>query len=95
MIEGTLKSGFEIRIPDENYDDYELFEDLAAIDEDPNNIGKMVSVFKRLLGEEQYNALKEHMRQENGRIRTTQMEKVLREIFELNDESKNSEPSPT
>lgn len=94
MIEGTLKSGFHIIIPDENYDDYELFEDLAAIDENMNNVGKMVSVFKRLLGEEQYNALKEHMRQENGRIRTTQMEEALHEIFELNDESKNSEPSP-
>lgn len=95
MIEGTLKSGFEIKIPDENYDDYELFEDLAAIDENPDNIGKMVSVFIRLLGEEQYTALKEHMRQENGRIRTTEMEAVLHEIFGLNDESKNSEPSPT
>lgn len=94
MIEGKLRNGFEVKIPDENYNDYELFEDLAAIDEDPNNIGKMVSVYKRLLGIEQYEALKEHMRQDDGRIRTTQMEETLHEIFELNEETKNSEPSP-
>lgn len=90
MIEGKLKNGFEVRIPEENYDDYELFEDLAAIDSDGDNVGKIVSAYMRLLGEEQYKELKEHLRKDNGKVSRTEMFDALSEIFELNDESKNS-----
>lgn len=37
MIKETLKNGFEVEIPDENLDDYELLEDLAALDEGEEN----------------------------------------------------------
>ena len=50
MIKETLKNGFEVEIPDENLDDYELLEDLAALDEGEENTGKIVSAYKRLLG---------------------------------------------
>lgn len=89
MIEGKLKCGFEIVVPDENLDDYELFEDLAGIDEDATNAGKVVSVYKRLLGEEQYKALKEHVRGKTGKVKTSDMMEILQEIFELNGDAKN------
>lgn len=85
MIKETLKNGFEVEIPDENLDDYELLEDLAALDEGEENPGKIVSAYKRLLGVEQYKALKEHIRSESGRVSATAMLETLQEIFELQD----------
>lgn len=91
MIKETLKNGFEVEIPDENLDDYELLEDLVELDEDDENYGKIVSVFRRLLGKEQYKALKEYIRNESGRVACTEMMDTLREIFEIqNGEIKNS-----
>ena len=46
MIKETLKNGFEVEIPDENLDDYELLEELAALDEGEENTGKIVSAYK-------------------------------------------------
>lgn len=90
MIEGKLKCGFEISIPDENIDDYELFEDLADIDANPDeNAGKVKPAYIRLLGEEQYAALKEHVRKDSGRISRDEMFNILSEIFNMDDESKN------
>ena len=76
MIKETLKNGFEVVIPDENLDDYELLEE---------NTGKIVSAYKRLLGTEQYKALKEHIRSDAGRVSATAMLETLQEIFELQD----------
>lgn len=95
MIEGTLKNGFQVRISDEAQDDYEIFEALAEIDEEGASVGKLVPVYKKLLGMEQYNELKEKMRDESGHISTGIMLSTLEEIFELNDgEVKNSQTSP-
>lgn len=89
MIKETLKNGFEVEIPDENLDDYELLEDLAELEED--DYGKIVSVYRRLLGKDQYKALKEHIRNESGRVACTEMMDTLEEIFNLqNGEVKNS-----
>lgn len=89
MIKETLKNGFEVEIPDENLDDYELLEDLAELEED--DYGKIVSVYRRLLGKDQYKALKEHIRNDSGRVAATEMMDTLEEIFNLqNGEVKNS-----
>ena len=90
MIKETLKNGFKLEIPDENLDDYELLEDLAALDDGDENTGKVVSVYRRLLGDDQYNKLKEHIRGQNGRVSASTMIETLGEIFELhNGEVKN------
>lgn len=90
MIEGKLKCGFEVKVPEENIDDYELFEELASIDNDGNNSGKIVPAYIRLLGEEQYEALKEHIRsKKTGRISRNEMFEILSEILTINDEAKN------
>ncbi|MDY6211987.1 hypothetical protein [Hornefia butyriciproducens] len=94
MIKGKLKNGFTVKISDEALDDFEIFEDMAVIEEDDSNIGKFIAIYKRLLGVKQYNRLKEYMRGKNGRISTTAMAETLKEIFELNNgELKNSQPS--
>lgn len=90
MIEGKLKSGFKYVIEEAKLDDFELFEKLCAIDIDQNNIGMIIDVFKELLGEEQYSALKEHMRDKTGRISTEGMMAALRELLGSEEELKNS-----
>lgn len=90
MLEGKLKNGFEVKIEDENLDDFEVLEALCDIEEDSNNITKMIFIFKRLLGKTQYDKLKEHMRSESGKISATEMADVLGEIFSLGSDLKNS-----
>lgn len=90
MIRGKLRNGFEISISDEAVDDFEILEALAAISRDDGDVGEIVFVYKRFLGAEQYDSLKEHMRNENGKISTSEMMDVLKEIFEISGETKNS-----
>ena len=89
MVEGKLKNGFEYSIEEERLDDFEMFEKLCAIDTDQNNIGMVIDVFKELLGEDQYKALKEHMRNEKGRISTEGMIAALHELLGSDEELKN------
>lgn len=92
MAEGKLTNGFEYKIDDDRFDDYEMFEKLCAIDRDENNISLIVEVFKELLGDKQYDALKEHLRNEKGRISTQAMVEALHEILgsEEDEDTKNS-----
>ena len=79
MVEGTLKNGFEYKVEDDALDDYELLEDLIGSAEDGS---KYFKAAKRLLGEEQHNALKEYCRGEDGRVRATAVMECIEEIFE-------------
>lgn len=90
MIEKTLKNGFDIIIEDEALDDYEILMAFNAMDKDPSNIAKVDDVYVSLLGQEQYKALREHIRNENGRVRASEMMELLEEIMALDDETKNS-----
>lgn len=91
MAEGKLTNGFEYKIDDDRFDDYEMFEKLCAIDRDENNISMIIEVFRELLGDKQYDALKEHLRNKKGRISTAAMVDALHELLESDDEDlKNS-----
>lgn len=79
MKEGTTSTGFAYTIEDERLDDYELFERLCEIDE--GNFAPMPKVLKALLGDEQMNALKEHVRAKTGRVATSAMMAELKDIF--------------
>lgn len=87
MIKGKTKSGFEYRIPEENLNNYELVEALGEIEENPLLIAKTVNL---LLGKEQSNLLKEHLRTESGIVPADKIAEELMEIFENQKESKNS-----
>lgn len=94
MVEGALSNGFEYKIEEENLDNYETFEKLCDIDQDPdNNIYLIREVLIDILTKEQYDALKAYIKEKDGRISLTIMLELLREIVNI-EEVKNSEPSP-
>lgn len=86
MIEGITKSGFKFSIREELADDYELLELIGEIDENP---AKVDALLVKLLGKEQKNALKEHLRGENGIVKLTDMDNAITEIFAACPKSKN------
>jgi len=86
VIEGITKSGFKFSIREELADDYELLELIGEIDENP---AKVDALLVKLLGKEQKNALKEHLRGENGIVKLTDMDNAITEIFAAFPKSKN------
>lgn len=88
MLEGKTKSGFEFNISDETLDDWELFEDISEMDEKGGEL-KFIKAAKRLLGQEQYESLKEFLRNNEGRVSATLMSETISEIFFSTNEGKN------
>ena len=86
-MKAKLSDGFEVEILDEVVDDWEFLEVLAGIDE--GEAGLIVKAAKLLLGEEGVKMLKEHLRDDSGRVHSTTMIDALREIMESANESKN------
>lgn len=90
MIKGRLKNGFDIVLQDEALDDFEVFEALCDLDEEDADMKQILFVYRRLLGKEQYEALKAYLTEKEGRISLTEMMGILKEILEMSDETKNS-----
>lgn len=78
MLKGKTKSGFKYEIADENVNNYELFEVMAEIDENPLLLPKLL---KMLMGEEQKQALVEHLRGDNGKVTMEAIQSAVAEIF--------------
>lgn len=87
MHKGVTSSGFEFELADEALDDYELLEILHKIDNGDN--GLIVDMVDKLLGENQKEKLKEHVRAENGRVSAKLLLGEVMEIFKSNDAGKN------
>ena len=85
MITGTTESGFEYKLNEENMDDYELLENLCAIDE--GDASKITVSAKQLLGAEH---LKDHVRNEKGRVSAAKMIEEITQILGGNKPGKNS-----
>lgn len=83
----STKSGFKCVIDTEVLDDWEVFEYFREIDR--GKTSAIVDVAPRFLGEKQYEALKEHVRDENGKIRISTMISEINEIMMLLKASKN------
>ena len=88
MINGTTKSGFYYEISDDRLDDYELLETICGVDNGNNSL--IPKVAELVLGKDQLNELKEHLRNEDGRVKTSDMFREIMEIMKGNDEGKNS-----
>lgn len=88
MIEVKTKSGFECTIDDEAVNDWELLELLQRIDD--GDMTAIVKTLPKLLGEEQAKALKEHLRNANGRVPMDKMVAEITEIMNGSREGKNS-----
>ena len=87
MIKGKTKSGFEYEILEENLNNYELVEVLGELEENPLLLARVVNL---LLGKEQADRLKNHLRTENGTVPTDKMSEEIMEIFNSQNETKNS-----
>ena len=86
-MKAKLSDGFEVEILDGVVDDWEFLEVLTGIDE--GETGLIVKAAKMLLGADGVKQLKEHLRDESGRVRSTAMVDALTEIMESTNESKN------
>lgn len=76
---GRTKTGFEYTISDEAVDDYELLEELMKIDD--GDFSGITKATRRLLGKEQLDRLKEHLRNDNGRVSAVAMMNEVSDIL--------------
>ena len=78
MISGKTRTGFEYVIDDNVFDDYEILELMAKVKKnDPLAIFELI---ERLLGEEQKDRLKDHVRV-NGRVPMSAINDEIVDIF--------------
>lgn len=91
MIKGKTKDGFAFKLDDDAMNDIEFVELLAEAN---TSVLVIPAVAKWCLGEEGYAALKEHLRDDKGRVRPEDVSNAMEEIFEIAEESKKSQPSP-
>ena len=88
MIEGKTESGFVFKISQNIINDYELVENLSELDENPLIL---TTIVKQILGKDQANKLKDHVRNEDGIVQTDKMTKEIIDIFKNSgEETKNS-----
>lgn len=86
VLKGTTKSGFKFELDQERLNNYELLESISEIDEDPFAITKVLDL---LLGKEEKNRLKEHIRNDEGIISVDEMTDEITEMFQSVDQTKN------
>ena len=88
MIKGKTSSGFEYEISEDVVNDYELLENLAELEANPLIL---TTVIKQVLGVEQAEKLKDHVRNNRG---TVPIDKITNEILDIftnsGEETKNS-----
>ena len=82
------KSGFEFELSKDRVNNYELLEAVSEIDDDPFAITR---VLKLLLGKEDTNRLKDHIRTEDGIVPADKLTDEITEMFQSNVETKNSQ----
>lgn len=88
MIKGRTESGFEFELEDEVLDDYELLESLCQIDN--GDTSKTIKMIDMLLGEDQKEKLKEHVRAGGKRVSAKKLISEVMGIFNAVQEGKNS-----
>ena len=87
MLRGKTKSGFEFEIDGEILDDYDFLELLCKIDEGETSL--MIKMVDRLLGSEQKEKLKEHVKTDSGRVSAKKLLTEVMEIINTPQEGKN------
>lgn len=87
MIKGKTKSGFNYELSPARLENYELIESLNEVETNPLALPKIVNL---LLGKEQSEKLKDHLRDEEGLISTEKLSNEIMEIFQNQKETKNS-----
>nr|DAS46686.1 MAG TPA: hypothetical protein [Caudoviricetes sp.] len=85
-LTGITKTGFTYSILEKNLKNYELVEVLGELESNPLVLPK---VLKLLLGKEQTDKLKDHVRDKDGIVDTEKISDELRDIFEAQARLKN------
>ncbi|MCD8200735.1 MAG: hypothetical protein LUD47_01500 [Clostridia bacterium] len=93
MVKGTTKSGFKFSGDENAVDNMELIDALADLDS--GNTLAISQVCKLLLGDSTRKALYDHVRTEDGRVPTEDVERELTEIITFFQKGKKSSASPT
>ena len=83
-----LQDGFEIQIEEDSLNSWDLLEVLSDIDE--GETGLIVKAARILLGKEGVSKLKEHLRNENGKVQADTMVQAIAELMESANQLKNS-----
>lgn len=79
-MKGTTKSGFEFSISDERLDNMELIDALGELENNPLAVSKVCTL---LLGEKLKAELYDHVRNDEGIVPASSIEKEIAEIFHL------------
>lgn len=85
-LTGVTKTGFTYSVLEKNLKNYELVEVLGELESNPLALPK---VLKLLLGKEQTDKLKDHVRDNDGIVDTEKISDELRDIFEAQARLKN------
>ena len=85
-LTGVTKSGFAYSILEKNVRNYELVEALGELETNPLVLPRVMNL---LLGKEQAQKLKDHLRDEDGVVDTEQITSELKNIFESQKRLKN------
>lgn len=85
-LTGATKSGFTYSILEKNVRNYELVEALGELETNPLALPRVMNL---LLGKEQAQKLKDHLRDEDGVVDTEQITSELKNIFESQKRLKN------
>ena len=85
MVQAETKRGFQYTLTDERLDDFETVELLMEAERDPS---KIIYAAQRLLGDDQYQSLKEHIRKD-GKISTVAMMEEINDILLGSQTAKN------
>ncbi len=87
MIKGVTKTGFKYQVSKERLNNYELLEAIGELDDNPLVLSKVVNL---LLGKEQTEKLKNHLRTKTGLVPADKLSEEITEIFKSHSETKNS-----
>lgn len=87
-MRGKTKTGFVFKIEEEALNDYELLEKMVKADNGDTSL--MVGIISDVLGEEQKERLKDHVRNEKGKVPIEKMIQEFTEILKNNQDGKNS-----
>ena len=85
-LTGVTKSGFTYSILEKKLRNYELVEALGELETNPLALPRVMNL---LLGKEQAQKLKDHLRDEDGVVDTEQITSELKNIFESQKRLKN------
>ncbi|CAI3375767.1 hypothetical protein [Enterococcus cecorum] len=85
MIKGITKSGFRFKVNESIINDYEFLELISEVEENPIMFPKLLN---RLLGKQQTEKLKNHVRDKNGIVDAEKITAEVADIFKTQKQLK-------